>query len=388
MGSRVLVVDDDPDLCELMYDALSDTFDIRTCSNGEEVKHCCEEWQPSMVILDVFLNKTNALPICKEVIETVKNPPLFLVVSGQNTLEQRLEAYNNGGDDFLPKPFQLSELIAKVTTLCEFYSHRTELATTNEYATKTAMHAMAEASQYGGVLRFFNDMYKADNIEKITASFFRLMKDFGLKSSIQFRMHETTTFDHTGAECSPIEMQIYDNLYIEGRIIPFSNRLLVNGMFVSFIIKNMPVDDEVTYGRLKDILATLVEGLNSKINDLQRLNLLRQTAAEVAACSQRLSDVMKEHEGFIMSAMNHVISEINSSFNVLDLNEEQERFFTQLAENIINSVETSFVHIGNEQDVLNCLWRSLTIVLNQSTEDDDDDEDEDPGVHAGTVELL
>ena len=383
---RVLVVDDDPDLCELMQDALSDEYDIQTCSEGSEVRSRCEQWKPAIVILDVFLNKNNALHICQDVVENVEHPPMFLVISGQNTLEQRLDSYNYGGDDFLAKPFQISELKAKVATLCQFYKQRADLHTTNEYATKTAMNAMAEAAQYGGVLRFFNDMYKADNVEKIKTSFFRLMNEFGLKSSIQFRMHDTQTFDYTGAECSPIEMQIYDNLNIEGRIIPFSNRVLVNGLFVSFIVKNMPIDDDVTHGRLKDILATLVEGLNSKISDLQRLNLLRQTASEVAACSQRLSDVMNHHEGFIMTAMSHVISEINSSFNVLDLNEEQEKFFTNLAENIINSVESSFVHIGNEQDVLNCLWRSLVTVLDQQSDDDDDDRE--PPQAAGSVELL
>lgn len=387
MGKRVLIVDDDPDLCELMTDALTDNFDIRVCTDGDDVKQCCEEWSPSVVILDVFLHKTNALPICNDVVENITNPPMFLIISGQNTLEQRLEAYNNNGDDFLPKPFQLTELRAKVNQLCEYHRQRTELRTTNEYATQTAMHAMAEAAQYGGVLRFFNDMYKADSIERITTSFFRLMNEFGLKSSIQFRMMHTQTFDHTGRECSPIEMQIYDNLNIEGRIIPFSNRVLVNGLFVSFIVKNMPTNDEVTYGRLKDILATLVEGLNAKISDLQRLNLLRQTASEVAACSHRLSAVTQEHEKLIMSAMNHVIGEINGSFNVLDLNEEQEQFFTRLAEGIINSVESSFVHIGNEQDVLNCLWRSLSLVLNQANSDDEDDE-EDPSAMAGVVQLL
>ncbi len=385
MGNKVLIVDDDPDLCELMCDTLSDEYDIKICNQGTDVCPTCDEWKPSVVVLDVFLNSTSGLPLCKEVIEHDPNPPLFLVVSGKNTLEQRLEAYNYGGDDFLAKPFQIRELKAKVQALSAIHKRREELQSTNEYATKTAMHAMAEASQYGGVLRFFNDMYRADSVEKITKSFFHLMNEFGLKASIQFRMEETVTLDHSGGDCSPIEMQIYENLYIEGRIIPFSNRVLVNGLFVSFIVKNMPTDDEVTYGRLKDILATLVEGLNSKISDLQRLNLLRQTASEVAACSERLSKVTKDHEDFIMKAMNHVISEINCSFNVLELNENQEKFFTGLAENILNSVESSFVHIGNEQDVLNCLWRSLQVVLNQQALEAEDDDDD---VAPGPIELL
>ncbi|MFT5083502.1 MAG: CheY-like chemotaxis protein [Lentisphaeria bacterium] len=367
---KVLVIDDDEDLCKLIDDALSDTFELTLCTNSDDALTTCENIHPAIVLLDLNLKPKSGLEICKDIQEKIPNPPMVLFISGENTPEQRLATYECGGDDFLPKPFQLGELGAKVSALAATYNQRAQLKRTNEYATKTAMRAMVEASQYGGVLRFFNDMYKADNPQKIKDSFFQLMKDFELKASIQFRLDKDYTYNFDGQNCSPIEMQIYDSMSKNGRIIPFSNRVMVNGDFVSFIIKNMPVDDELTCGRLKDILATLIQGLSSKVIDLQRLTLLKQTAREVAASSQRLSDIMTSHEGFVVGAMTHLISEIKGSFDILEMNEEQETFFTGLTETIISSVEDSFVNISNEQDVLNCLWRALTLALGSGSEDE------------------
>ena len=361
--SCVLIVDDDQDMQELIKDVLEDDYLIRSSNGEDNVVDLCNELEPAVVLLDINLKAESGLSICADIRAKVSHQPMILFISGLNTLEQRLEAYNQGGDDFLPKPFQVSELKAKVEILEKQIRKQDDLQSNNQFATQTAMNAMTEASQYGGVLRFFNNMYKAKTVEIIAENFFALMGDLSLHTSIQFRVEEVKTFDYTNEPCAPIELQIYENMHQQDRLIAFSKRLMVNGEFASFIVKNMPVDDEVTTGRLRDILATAIEGLDAKVKELLRLNLLKQTAREVASSSERLSQVMSDHEGFIVGAMNHVIGEINASFNVLDLTEEQEEFFTGLAEKIINSVEESFVRIGNEQDVLNCLGLSLKTVL-------------------------
>ncbi len=362
MKTRIVVIDDDPDLCELIQDALANEYQVQTTTHADQAIALVNDLKPSIVILDINLPNGNGLHLCEEI--SKDNSPLVLLVSGDNTLDMRLEAYQHGGADFLAKPFRIQELRAKVETLNKLYQSQAQLRQSSEYATKTAMNAMAEASQYGEVLRFYNDMYKAMSIEEVKASFFSLMETFGLQSSIQFRLKETLTFDYLDDECNPIEIQIYENLTESDRIIPFSNRMMVNGMFASFIVKNMPTHDDVENGRLRDILATLIEGLDAKLLDLQRLGLLRQTSRELAMSSQRLATVVKDHEEHLTGAMNHVVSSINASFHTLELTEAQESFFTKLTERVLNSMEDSFVCIGNETDVLDCLRLSLSVVLN------------------------
>lgn len=360
---QVLVIDDDPDLCELIQDSLFESYTITLCNNANtEAVDLVQELQPAVIVLDINLPNGNGLDLCKTISLETKSPPLILLISGDNSLEVRLDAYNSGGADFLAKPFRLQELRAKVDTLNKLHQRQRQLTQSSDYATKTAMNAMAEASQYGEVLRFYNAMYKTNSVKTVASNFFRLMENFGLQSSIQFRTRSTESYDHLNQECSPIELQIYESLAESDRLISFSNRLMVNGTYASFIIKNMPTD-EVSHGRLRDILATLIEGVDGKLVELQRLDLLRQTSAELAASTQRLSKVINAHEGFITDAMNHVISEISGSFNTLEMTEAQEVFFTKLSEKLINSMEESFIHVGNETDVLDCLRLSLSVML-------------------------
>ncbi len=362
MRTRIVIIDDDPDLCELINDALSNDYDVQSTTRADEALGLVEDLKPAIVILDINLPNGNGLELCEQISENSK--ALVLLVSGENTLDMRLQAYQHGGADFMAKPFRIQELRAKVEALTKLYLSQVELKQSSEYATKTAMNAMAEASQYGEVLRFYNEMYKATDTAKVKDAFFKLMETFGLQSSIQFRVQATETFDYIADECNPIEMQIYDNLVESDRVIPFSSRIMVNGTYVSFIVKNMPIEQEVENGRLRDILATLVEGLDAKLVDLQRLGLLRQTSRELALSSQRLTTVVKGHEEYITGAMNHVVSSISASFHVLEMNEKQEEFFTTLTERVLTSMEDSFVHIGNETDVLDCLRLSLSVVLN------------------------
>lgn len=364
--TQILVIDEDKNLCAQIHKSLSDTYDVHIRVDSSEALAAQEEKNSPIILLDPNLSGGNGLELCKQLSETGKPAPFILTMSQGDSLESKLESYKYGCKDFLSKPFKIPELRVKVEALEQFHKSSIELAETSEFASKTAMHAMAEASQYGEVLRFYNSMYQADDIDKIRDSFFGLMGNFGLRCAIQFRTIEIYTFDCSSNSCSPIETQIFENFSHGDRLISFSNRMMVNGSFASIIVKNMPIDNDTENGRLRDILATLIDGIDAKLLDLQRLILLRQTSSELALSSQRLTKVMKDHEKYISSAMNHVISEINSSFHVLELTEKQENFFTDLAEQVLNSMEESFVHVGSECDIIECIRLSLGVVLNGS----------------------
>ncbi len=364
-STPVLIIDDD-NTCAISIGALAEEYDVHCCNNLDDaVKNCCEK-QPTIVLLNIDKCGEET----KEIIDLIRancdQHPSVLCLSDSGDLNTRLSAYKFGGDDYLKRPLAADELSAKLNKLKEFHQQQRSLASNNKMATEAVMSAMTEASQYGNVLQFFNKMYLSKNVDQIKDSFFALMEDFGLKTSIQFRTSETTTYDSTGKDVRPIELQVYENLCGGDRLVPFNARLLVNGTYVSFIVKNMPVDDEIATGRFQDILAVLIEGLDAKAIDLQRIALLRQTAREVESSSKRLHTVMEHHEGVVVNAMNLVISEISGSFDVLELNERQEEFFTTLMENVINGIEESLIDIGNEQNVLNCLWVTLDNVIGRS----------------------
>ena len=364
LSPTVLLIDNSDSTPEVIAPLFTDGICFNSCKTYQAFEHF-QECPPNILLIntdDLGANKSDFISDCRS---AANEDTIIICYSEDADQEVRAKSFQLGVDDFLHSPLTTEEVEAKVNKYSALIKHQHTLAENHKQATQTALNAMMESSQYGGVLRFFNNMYLATNTAQIRDCFFALMNDFGLKSSIQFRIADPETHDSASTTPNPIEEQLFTKMHSDGRLIAFSKRLLVNGTYASFLIKNMPTHDEMAIGRFQDILAVVIEGLDSKLTDLQRLALLRQTTEEVAASSTRLSGVMEQHEQFVVNAMNHVISEINASFDVLDLNEKQEAFFTELTEQVLQSVEDSFIRIGNEQDVLNCLWLSLKTVLRQ-----------------------
>jgi excisionase family DNA binding protein len=114
---KVLIVDDDAEIVELISDILSREggFEIRTASSGYEAGMITQQFRPDLILLDYMLPDVNGNVVC----QTIRKNPEFentriIIVSGvikQDEIDQLLRA---GAQDFLKKPFNISELLDKV----------------------------------------------------------------------------------------------------------------------------------------------------------------------------------------------------------------------------------------------------------------------------------
>jgi excisionase family DNA binding protein len=115
---KVLIVDDDAEIVELISDILTREggFEIRTASSGYEAGMITQQFRPDLILLDYMLPDVNGNVVCR----TIRKNPEFentriIIVSGvikQEEIEQLLKA---GAEDFVHKPFTISELMDKVT---------------------------------------------------------------------------------------------------------------------------------------------------------------------------------------------------------------------------------------------------------------------------------
>jgi len=119
---RVLVVDDDPQIVELFTDVLGrdDRFEVRTASTGYDAGMMTTEFKPDLMILDYMLPDINGNVVCKTV---RKNPThqgmKILIVSGVVNREEIDDLLHSGANDFIKKPFDIEELMARITSLIE-----------------------------------------------------------------------------------------------------------------------------------------------------------------------------------------------------------------------------------------------------------------------------
>lgn len=117
MKPRVLVVEDEPVLRDVLVDnLLAEGLEVTAVGNGQEA---IENWSastPDLVVLDVMLPGVNGFEICERMRKTGdRTPVLFLSARGQP--EDRIRGLESGGDDYLVKPFNLTEFLLRVSNM-------------------------------------------------------------------------------------------------------------------------------------------------------------------------------------------------------------------------------------------------------------------------------
>jgi excisionase family DNA binding protein len=119
---KVLLVDDDAELVELMTKVLEEDgrFEVRIASNGFDAGMMVKEYRPDLIVLDVMLPDINGKEVCHRVrgdgtLEDVR----ILCISGMIEEDKIQELRLSGADDFLHKPFDIEELIDRMCALLE-----------------------------------------------------------------------------------------------------------------------------------------------------------------------------------------------------------------------------------------------------------------------------
>ncbi len=116
---RILIVEDDPDLRELLgYDLTQQGFEIDATELGAEALRICQRRPPDLVLLDVMLPDYSGVDIChalRRSPDTKEIPIIFLTACGSET--ERIRGLEAGGDDYVSKPFSMRELVLRIRGL-------------------------------------------------------------------------------------------------------------------------------------------------------------------------------------------------------------------------------------------------------------------------------
>jgi two-component system, OmpR family, phosphate regulon response regulator OmpR len=113
MGNKVLIIDDDEKLRKLLKEYLEGNgFKVLTLADGSDVKKTLQKESPEMVILDIMLPGKDGLEVLKEIRMDNPLPVIMLTAKGDQT--DRIVGLELGADDYLPKPFNPRELLARM----------------------------------------------------------------------------------------------------------------------------------------------------------------------------------------------------------------------------------------------------------------------------------
>jgi len=113
-GKRnILVVDDEPQITRVLKTTLSSQgYGIRTAADGEQALQEMKDWSPDLIITDLRMPNMDGLQLCRAIRAESRVPIIVLSVKGEEAI--KVESLDAGADDYITKPFNVNELLARV----------------------------------------------------------------------------------------------------------------------------------------------------------------------------------------------------------------------------------------------------------------------------------
>ena len=360
----ILIVEDEQDYAEFVRSILEQTGSIAIVNDGKSAIEFYEEHHPDLVLLDINLPDIDGFEVCKTIkqLDSADNTSIIFV-SGINSVEEKITGYEAGGDDYISKPFQLNEFTTKISTICRYQQTKKSLTKQEVHARNIAFESMKEASQYGQVLQFLKASFSCNNIFTLTNALFDTLSSFQLNCCIQIRLpSQDISMRPHNRSCSPMEDELFGLLKSRGRLFEFGSRLMVNDIHASILIKNMPNDDLGETGRLKDIVAVIIEGFEARLLDIERKSGIKSIVSALKSTTVLAKEQFNEHERKNVSIMDNLLLDMGGALHTLALTEEQENFFMSLVQKAMVELVDVCEHgklLGNELEKVNQLTKTL-----------------------------
>ena len=114
---RILVVDDDPSIVDLLEAFLQNEYDVSVATNGEQAIKLCRQQSPDLVLLDVMMPGADGYEVCRRLkTDPVTRDIPIIFVTARDEVEEEIKGLEAGAVDFLSKPVHRAIVLARVRT--------------------------------------------------------------------------------------------------------------------------------------------------------------------------------------------------------------------------------------------------------------------------------
>ncbi len=122
MGTKLLVIDDEMNICELLRAYFeNEGYEVKTACDGVEGVSYFKMYEPDLVLLDLMMPNKDGFQVCREIREIAPTKPI-IVVSAKDDVFDKVLGLELGADDFVVKPFDMKELSARVKAVLRRYA--------------------------------------------------------------------------------------------------------------------------------------------------------------------------------------------------------------------------------------------------------------------------
>lgn len=110
---KILIVEDNKKLLKTIEKELKKHFEVECCEDGEEAFYLIKQGIYDLVVLDLMLPSMNGIEVLKNIRKNYIDTPV-LILTAKESLDEKMEAFSMGANDYLTKPFYMEELVARI----------------------------------------------------------------------------------------------------------------------------------------------------------------------------------------------------------------------------------------------------------------------------------
>ncbi|MBV1881827.1 MAG: response regulator transcription factor [Pseudomonadales bacterium] len=367
---QILIIDDDAVVRNYVSRALKPAYSIVCANNGEEGLLKAADQNPDLILLDVEMDGINGYEVCDRLKSesTTKNIPVIFM-SSHGTLRKRMLGYEAGAMDYLVKPFDKDELIAKLKVIGLAQVQQRDLEDKNQMASQTAMQAMQGSSELGRLINFIDSTYTMKDFGSLAQCLLQAMGSFNLNCCVYMRASGEELFYSQEGDVKPLEKELIVLLSkTDKRFQDFGCRTQINYANVSLLIKNMPLEDRDTYGRYKDMVPHIVCAVDTQIkNIITHSTMASQTenlAVSFALVNETLSGLaerLQENENTCLGVMREMVEELDQRVPGMGLEDDQEAYLMTLIDRAMSRV----IDVMDDSGVLRSAYEGVMCHLKQ-----------------------
>jgi len=368
---RILIADDDELVLCMLQATLEDHYSITTASDGDAALASLADTSFDLVLLDVAMPGRNGYEVCQVLRSeprTAEIPVLFH--SAHTHLEERLQGYAAGGDDYLAKPFDPAELLAKLTRLAaqrhQSQCKEQEFVGQLDEMMNAALSSADMAGDAGVVLDFQRQLVHCADLTAVSRCVLDAMARYGLEGCVRLRSTLGTVSMNARTDvATALECSILDSVerrasgpsiqaYGPHTSFRYDSVLL----FVRDLQMDRPesMDRQVSerMGRHIDNVALLAEGALARVRALEAAGARRElvdTQQLVTVTREALCAIaVRSHQQRLMmqSIFQSLSEQLEQSFLSLGLTAAQEEMLSDMVQRCCAEAEGV---VGDAQEV-------------------------------------
>jgi CheY-like chemotaxis protein len=334
---HIMVVDDQPTNLLVILGVLGDKFRVTCVESGQDCLKAMEEDAPDLVLMDVCMPGMSGYECCLKIKENSRfhaTPVIFL--SAQTSISDKLKGYAAGATDYLTKPCDTQEIVAKIDQ---------NLSLLNEFdhilksANDSAHLAMSNSGELGVLLQFMEKSFECENQDDLAHLVLATFESYDLHACIQLRGCHETLNACNGRPVAPLEVSLMTEVLGGERIVAFGHRFLCTSPNMSLIIEDLP-QDKALAERLKEHAISILNGATACMKNFNTAHekeqiiasRLKKTLEDITIALTQINSLEDQKKQDISSSLAKFNENINSSLSSLSLTTGQESHFLELLE--------------------------------------------------------